>query len=385
MSATMKLSILLFAALPLAAQIPSAHVAWSHEAGDLAHHRALAVNADGDALMAFTSFPSDKIRTAKSEKDLMNRLGIIEVNAAGDVVFDTDIPRPAEAMPKTRLGATAADIKGAAFLDDGEFVVAVEYVPEKAWLLRFDRSGKPISFKPLGAQPHSVSALVRAADGNLFVIGRASSDLLVAKYDLTGKRLWETRTSLGNTPFPRGAVAVPEGGVVLVTDVTTPDLHHAGPAEVVVAQYDANGAAGTQRRFNGRFGNIARDASGTIAVSYSADPTHVRVRMYDATLKETGDSSVEVSKAFVPDFQIAAVPDRGFVVYGSSELKPFLAVFGEGSIMEAPPELSIPMPMVATVVAHGDALYMASTEIHDENGHSGIRARLSKIALATTR
>lgn len=382
MKAPMKLSILLFAALPLAAQIPPAQVAWTHEAGDVAHHRALTVNAAGDALMAFTSFPADKIRTAKSENGLMNRLGIIEVNAAGEVVFDTDIPRPAEALPKTKLGATAAEIKGAAFLDDGEFVVAVEYVPEKAWLLRFDRNAKPIFMKPLGAQPHSVSVLVRAADGNLFVVGRANAELLVAKYDVTGKRLWETRTNLGNMPFPRGGVARPDGGLVLVTDVTTPDLHHAGPAEVVVAEYEANGTAGIQHRFNGRFGNIARDASGAIAVAYSADAAHARVRIYDANLNETGDSSMEISKSFFPDFQIAAVAGRGFVLFGTSDLKPFLGVVGQRGIEAAVPELSIPMPMSATIIARGDTLYMASTEIHDENGRSGIRARLSKIALS---
>ena len=375
-----KLLLILVAALPLIAQTPAAQVAWTHEAGEFAHHRALAVNAAGESLMAFTSFPWDKVRTLKQEKGLRNRLGIMAVDDGGTVLFDTDVPRP-ESLLQNKLGPSAGDITGATFLDDGEFVLAVEYVAGRTWLLRFDRAGKSIYMKPL-AEPQNVFALVHATDGNIIVIGRRNTDLLVAKYDINGKRLWETPANLGNAAFPRGGVATPGGGVVVVSDATTQDLHHAGPSEVVVTPYNSAGTAGVQRRFNGHLGNIARDANGAIAVAYAPDATHVRVRTYDASLNETGDMSREVGKTFVPDFQIAAVSGRGFVLFGASDFKPMVGVVGARGIEATTPELSIPLPQVSTVIARGDTLYVASTELHEEGGLSGIRARLTKIALS---
>ncbi|MEO1039630.1 MAG: hypothetical protein AAFX09_08795 [Pseudomonadota bacterium] len=123
--------------------------------------------------------------------------------------------------------------------------------------------------------PLNVDAVARSQDGGLFVVGRSSNaidgqslrgeeDLVLMRYDSTGKRVW-ART-LGAAGEAAGAsVAVNAAGDVVVAGKVSGalgDTTDVGGTDSLVVKYDAAGVEQWARRFGG----IADDAANAVSI-----------------------------------------------------------------------------------------------------------------------
>jgi len=319
----------------------------------------------------------------KSEKNFMNRIGIARLAQDGTVLFDVDVPRPLDdTLKPNRIGPAMADIKAAIFLNDDEFLVAVEYRIGEAWLLRFSGDAQPVFMKPLGTL--SIGAMTRTSDGNVCIAGRSVTSLLVAKYDPNGRRMWETKSAIGNVPFVRGAVSEPNGAVVVVSEVTTPDLHHNRSSEVVVTVVGRDGADGPEQRFDGGLPDIAVSPSGALGVVYATADGALHVRTYDNQLRLRSEIDSAVRNRILPEFHIVAASATDFAVVGSDHARVFVAGVRDDHLGE-PRDSGLETAGAMSVLSYGDAVYIAWNQILQIEQHPRMRASLSRISLSEAR
>lgn len=126
------------------------------------------------------------------------------------------------------------------------------------------------------ANPLTVEATARGPNGEIYVVGRATSgvdgqnikgegDLVLMRYDTTGKRVW-TRT-LGAAGEASGAsVAVNAQGDVVVAgrvEGALGETAEPGGSDALVAKFSADGVEQWARRFGGR----ADDAAATVSLA----------------------------------------------------------------------------------------------------------------------
>ncbi|MGJ3233118.1 MAG: hypothetical protein ACFE0P_15115 [Oceanicaulis sp.] len=137
------------------------------------------------------------------------------------------------------------------------------------------------------ANPLSVLATARGADGEIYVVGQAASavdgqqikgerDLVLMRYDTTGKRVW-TRTLGAAGEASGAALAVDSSGNVVVAGSVKGALGETtqlGGSDSLVVKFSADGVEQWARRFGGgaddRANTVSLGADGTVFVAGEA-------------------------------------------------------------------------------------------------------------------
>ena len=237
------------------------------------------INTALDAAGMLTRFERTKIGEADEN-------GVIAGNRHGFKIQGTLIERVSFSDAGGAPSVYVAGVSGARDAAAGQFTKIVDLAGggETAFTRRIEAAARVAeTTNEAGeieasetASPLRIDAMARSADGGLYLVGRAQNavdgqtlrgeeDLVLMRYDSTGKRVW-TRTLGAAGEAAGAAIAVSDSGEVVVAGRVKGELGGAnavGGADSLVVKYDANGVEQWARRFGG----LADDAANAVSIA----------------------------------------------------------------------------------------------------------------------
>jgi hypothetical protein len=299
------------------------------DAGLRAHAAAFSP-ADRTVLIAGVSLPKDGSAGGPS-------FWMWRVNQTGEQVQAVTVR---QLPPGTKLNEAYPYVRAIAALENGDALLAVEFVEQRPSVLRIDRAGRTVWSQEIATQASdaALSRILPLQDRSFLLLGRAGPHALVVKMDASGAVLWQQEYERSEPATFSDGVATVSGALLVGSSGAY--YQPVGPSQVWLARIGPDGKIESQRAFAGRQPRLSPDPEGGAAVVYassnlldSRQPSWIEevwVQAVDGALQEkwkTRAFSFERGMGSA-GFALASLPGGDFVVAGSRLDRLFVARLG---------------------------------------------------------
>jgi hypothetical protein len=222
-----------------------------------------------------------------------------------------------------KMGKSVIDLKSVKSIvvcpDETIMLLSKSYFGE-ALLVKMNFKGEILFSIKLDTDKKPTKILETTDDAYL-LIGEEKGFPLVIKVDTMGNELWAktyTRHKYGRFI---DAIADTNGGFILVENSGASNESMTDACDVFVSKYTASGESVNERYILGRYGNVCIGQN-TLVLLYDKSHTTAHdywVQAFDKDLSPLWDQNVTSNTFGFYQYKIAALPDGGYIIAGSTE------------------------------------------------------------------